>query len=349
MRRHLFILVILAPTLCFAAGSYSLKSELHTNYLAGASKLFTVYSYDNGGMCTLKRVFNGVDSTTSLLSRQVFTYDASLRLIKTILASAEGETLSITMKNYGPAGLTDTSILNKNGGLRFKDSIIYINGIISEQRRYNSALSLTSFHHFTYTSSLLTADTLFETDGVGGFVASNATVFSYNADSTTSSKKFWLKQDASWYAIKTTKMTYVDGFLDNVSTYEADGSSNRMIDSIAFVYDNNGNRIKELRFDNERSLVYDIVYKWYDPKSAVVIQIPQIQLTKPEVVFKNGILSFSSPFTGTVSIYTPSGCLTSRQMITNQKTATLSCKQGYGRYIVQLRGSSNQSSVLILK
>jgi hypothetical protein len=299
-------------------------------------------------MCTLKRVFNGVDSTTSLLSRQVFTYDASLRLIKTILASAEGETLSITMKNYGPAGLTDTSILNKNGGLRFKDSIIYINGIISEQRRYNSALSLTSFHHFTYTSSLLTADTLFETDGAGGFVASSASIFNYNSDSTISSKTYWLKQDAAWYAINTTKMAYDDRFLDNVTTYQTDGSSGHLVDSIVFEYDNNGNRIKELKFDNERSLVYDIIYKWSDPKSPVVVSLPQIQLTRQEVVFKNGILNFATPFTGTLFLYTPSGCLANHISIQHQKTATLSSKQGHGRYIVKLSGSTNLTSVITL-
>jgi len=135
------------PVLCFGANRFVLQSELRTNYIEGLStKTFTGYTYDDDGNRILKRVYDGVDSAASLMSREIFAYDASGRVIRDLLISATGDTLSIVNNTYGDDGLVCASTFNKDGSVRFKDSLIYGGGNLIEQRRYNASSTMTFFH-----------------------------------------------------------------------------------------------------------------------------------------------------------------------------------------------------------
>lgn len=332
------------PILCFGADRFVLQSELRTNYIEGLStKTFTGYTYDDDGNRILKRVYDGVDSAASLMSREIFAYDASGRVIRDLLTSATGDTLSIVNNTYGDDGLVCASTLNKDGSMRFKDSLIYGGGNLIEQRRYNASSTMTFFHRYGYTSGLLAADSLFERNATDGYEATRALAVSHNADSTVSQEVQWRKSGSSWYAVGTTKMVYQQKRLISASSYETDGSSGRLLDSLAYAYDANGNRIAETDFDDARTKVYDIVFTWFDTQQVTVSAVNNERMTKRRVVFRSGALHFDAPFTGTVTVYTASGAIAGRATVNNQVTSALLIRTAFGRYVARIDGTTQQS------
>lgn len=111
---------------CLGANRFLLQTELRTNYNGGTSgKFLTGYTYDESGNHIQKRVFDGIDSTTALMSREVLSYNTNGQLTQDLLLSATGDTLSIVRNTYGTSGLESASTLNKDGSTRFIDSLFY--------------------------------------------------------------------------------------------------------------------------------------------------------------------------------------------------------------------------------
>jgi hypothetical protein len=349
MKRTLVYLIVLCPALCFGADRFLLQTELRTNYSGGAAgKIFTGYTYDASGNRIAKRVFDGIDSLAALMSRELSSYDAQSRLSQVLLLSSAGDTLSIVRNTYGASGLICAATLNKNGSIRFIDSLIYTSGVHTEQRRYNSSATMTYFHRYAYVSGLLSADSMYESDGQGGFAAAQALIITRNADSTVSKEAQWRKSGDSWYAVGTTKMSYSGKRLLSAASYETDGVSGNLTDSLAYEYDANNNRIKETAFDNERVKEYDIVYTWLDTQPVSILSGRPAGVIAQRVVFRDNEFRFGAPFSGIVTLYTVSGGMVSRVCVNNRETAGLGIKAASGRYIAMINGIIKQSLIVTI-
>ena len=126
--------------------------------------------------------------------------------------------------------------------------------------------------------------------------------------------------------------------------YETDGSSGRLVDSLDYAYDADGNRIKETDFDDTRTKVYDIIFTWYDTQAHVAFTA-QRPVSRQLVRFRNGAFLFGSPFSGTVTVYNAAGAVAARVRINRQETAALGFGTAQGRYIALIDGTTRQSLV----
>jgi hypothetical protein len=344
MKQILVLLLCIFPVVCFGADRYQLQTELRTNYNGGTSgKFFTGYTYDESGNRILKRVFDGVDSTAALMSREVVLYDVNGQITQDFLISSTNDTLSIVRNSYGANRLTAASTLNKDGSIRFIDSMFYSGGIVIEQSRCNASGAKVFFHRYTYTSGLLKADSLFEPDGAGGFTPTQAWLVFHNSDSTVAQDVQWRKSGAAWYAVGTTKMIYNQKLLSSTTMYETDGVSGALTDSLAYAYDQDGNRLKESHFDNEKTLTYDITYTWKDTQPVGVIVSGNVAKSLQRVSYLDGRIVFSTPFTGIITIYSANGRKVSMNRIENSKCATLDCHASSGLYYAMLSGTMKQT------
>jgi hypothetical protein len=344
MKQTLVLLLCIITGVCLGSVRYQLQTELRTNYNGDISgKFLTGYTYDAFGNCILKRVFDGVDSTATLMSREVLSYDASGQIAQDLLLSATGDTLSIVQNTFSANGLVSVSTLNKDGSIRFIDSLFYSGEKLSELNRFNASGKKVFFHRYTYTGGLLSADSLYEPDGAGGFVPTQARHVSHNSDSTVAQEVQWRKSGTAWYAVGTTKMAYSQKLLISTIMYETDGASGSLTDSLSYIYDQFGNRTKESHFDNDRILTYDIIYTWKDMQPVGVIVSGNVMTSLQQVCYLDGRIVFSAPFTGIISVYSADGRKVSRSRIENSKCATLDCHTSNGRYFAMLNGTIKQN------
>jgi hypothetical protein len=349
MTRTVAYLLLLYPALCLGADRFLLQTELRTTYTgAFAAKSFTGYNYNASGNRIARRVFDGVDSSSALMSRELFTYDADSRLSQDLLLSATGDTLSIVRNTYGSGGLICAATLKKDGSVRFTDSLIYSGAVLAEQRRYNSSATMTYFHRYAYVSGLLCADSLFEPDGANGFAATQALLISRNADSTVAREAQWRKSSDLWYPVGITKMTYTQKLLVSAATYEADGSSGALTDSLAYAYDAHGNKIKESSFSDDKTLVYEIASIWFDTQPIDVLAFLHAEMPVHHVAFRNGRISFGAPFTGTVTVYSAAGCKVTQLRFDKSESSLLGFKAASGRYFATANGTLNQTFSFVL-
>jgi hypothetical protein len=344
MKQTLVLLLCIIPGVCLGSDRYQLQTELRTNYNSGISgKFLTGYTYDASGNRILKRVFDGVDSTATLMSREVLSYNASGQITQDLLLSATGDTLSIVRNSYGSSGLTAASTLNKDGSIRFIDSVFYSDGTVIEQSRCNASGAKVFFHRYTYIDGLLNADSLYEPDGALGFVPTQVRIVSHNSDSTVAQEVQWRKSGAAWYAVGTTKMIYSQKLLISTTMYETDGVSGALTDSLVYTYNQDGNRTKESHFDNEKTLTYDIAYTWKDTQPVGVIVSGNVAKSLQLVSYLDGQIVFSTPFTGIITIYSAIGRKVSMNRIENSNYATLDCHAAKGIYYAMLNGTSKQT------
>jgi hypothetical protein len=345
MRKNCFLfllLLLVAQGSSMAASRFLLQTELRTNYNGGVSgQFYTGYSYDESGNRVQKRVFDGIDSTAVLMSREVLSYDAFGNITQVLLLSATGDTLSIVRNTYGANGLESAATINKNGTTRFIDSLFYSGGIVVEQSRTNATGTKMFLHRYSYTGALLNADSLFEPDGASGFIPTQARLVSYNNDNTVAQEVQWRKSGTSWYAVGTTKMAYSQNLLLAAALYETDGVSGVLTDSLAYLYDTNGNRIKESHYDNERMLTYDIAYTWTGKVNVIVAG--RISSAHPRVLYRDGRIVFSTPFSGMITLCSMNGRTVSRIHVENSKHAIISCQHASGRYVAMLDGTIKQT------
>jgi hypothetical protein len=326
------------------ANRFLLQTELRTNFNGGVSaNIFTRYTYDESGNRIFKRVFDGLDSTVALMSREALSYNIEGQISQDLLLSASGDTLSIVQYTYGTNGLEIVSTLNKSGSIRFIDRMSYSGEMLTEQSRYNSSGTKIFFHRYSYSRGLLNADSLFESDGAGSFAASQTRLISYNTDSTVAQEMQWRKSGTTWYEVSTTKMAYTQRLLLSTAVYEADGSSGALTDSISYVYDLNRNRTKESHFDKERMLTYNIVYTWIDLQPVgIIISRNAVSSAQQRVCYRDGQIVLSTPFTGTVTIYSVDGCKISQNHLEHGNRVMLGSRTANGRYYAMFSGISKQ-------
>jgi hypothetical protein len=220
--------------------------------------------------------------------------------------------------------------------------------LLTEQRRYNATGTMTYYHRYTNTAGLLTADSLFEPDGAGGFASTQALIFTNNADSTVAKEVEWRKTTGVWYCISTTVMGYSQGRLVSATKYETDGISKVLMDSLAYTNDSYGNRTKEISFDNTRTKVYDIVFTWLDNgvKAAIVRPAPALPATR--IAYRNGRIEFGSPSTGTVSLYGMDGRRVFKGQMHDETYIALPPGFCAGIYVVAVCGNVNHSQSITI-
>jgi YD repeat-containing protein len=325
----------------YGAEPFQLQSELRTKFTGGTSS-FTNYGYDALGNRTSKRVFDGIDSLSALLSRLNYVYDAQGNVSLELLLGPGGDTLSIVSYTYAAGDMTSASTLRKDGSLRYKDSLLYAGGLCVEQRRYNSTLAMTFYHRYAFTGGLLTADSLYESDGAGGFSASQALLLVRNADSTVNAESKWLKTSGLWYCTSTTLMGYLQKMLVSTTKYENDGTTKRLIDSLSYTNDSFGNRIKETNFDADRVKIYDVAYTWNDMQSGVVWQKVSSQATL-RMAYSNGHIEFGAKTSGTIAMCRADGRRMYERTFDGESGIALPGGIAAGRYVVMIRGNRNGS------
>ena len=343
MRTCVLACVMLAQGVCLAQERFVLDAELRTNFSGGGSvSAYTAYHYDTEGNRIERRVFDGVDSAAALMSSVHYSYDAQDRCTEELLVDDGGDTLSIVRYTWGADGMLSAATLRKDGSVRFDDSLRYVGGVLRAQERYSAAGELTWYRNYGYEGGLPAADTLYEPDGGGGFAATQARLLSRNADSTVASEAQWRVASGAWYLISTTMMAYTDKELVSATTYEGDGASLRLIDSLAFTVDSWGNRTLEEHFDNDRTKTYEIVYTWQDtqPTAAIASRAP---VARKSVVWRNGRVAFGRPVSGSLVLCRIDGRRVCVQRFEGVESTPLPISLGAGRYVAVVRGEINQS------
>ncbi len=338
--KKITLLILCLGTFTYAASSrFILLSELKSNHTGTSTSAYTRYSHDASGNRLLKRVYDGIDTNASKLSTLSYSYLPSGLLSSEVLLDTSGDTISIVRYTYTVNTLVCATVLSKAGSLKFKDTLIYEGAFLKRQNRIISS-GITSFYHaYTYTTMLLSADTLYETDGAGGYAAAQARNMTYNSDNTvaTETQSHW--SGTSWFPTATIRMGYQFSHLYSVTTYEIDGSSNKMVDSLSYNYDSYGTRVREYKYDNNHIMLYDIMYTWYDTFPTSISLLPHEAPGSQAIVLKNSSIRFSTPFTGTVRICSLDGKTITSLWCNTTNELALPYNFSKGKYLLTFSGT----------
>lgn len=260
-KHFLLIAIIILSRFSISAQEFILESELKTTYGgSGSHATFTNYTYDSNGNRINKRVYDGGDTLSNLLSHCEYVYDVNGKVTKETLVSSN-DTLSIVEFSYINEKLSCIRSLSGDGTLRYTDSLFYnaVGQLEKESRHVNE--TNTFFHKYTYEGLNKVSDTLFEYDGTS-FIATQAVLFTHSTEGNVNQEDHFAYQGGRWSQIKTVLMEYELETLTSVSIHAGVGSTGALIDSLAFEYDIDKNRIKESKFNDEKALTYTIDYKW---------------------------------------------------------------------------------------
>ena len=312
------LIFILLFSLTGRSDDFILQSELRTIIQAGSPTSFlTEYTYDNRG--------NRIDKTVSLtssdkpiyLSNTVYVYDHRTgKLLKEAVVS-DNDTVSSCVRSYNSSdSLICTILFNADNKENYRDSLHYNkDGKCTTSGRYIKN-DLIFFHAFSYDDKgLKIADTLFESQN-DDFSPKQAIHFTYDMKNNVLGETSYHRVAASWYPLKTSKMSYADDVLSSVTVYNGDGSEFRLIDSSAFFYDAYNNRIREQNFNDNRILTATTDFTWL--RTSVI--------NTPEVAFNNtgGItvtdknISLPEMFSGRLSLYSIDGRLITSKNISRR-------------------------------
>lgn len=340
----MMLFLIVAHAVIMGQERFQLVSALRTGYgdAAGTSS-YTAYHYDAEGNRVDQRVFDGVDSAAALMSSVRYSYDTQKRCTEDLLLGTSGDTLSMVRYAYGPDGLVSARTLNKDQSVRFSDSLLYTGGVLIEQRRYSASSQMTFYHRYGSTAGLLSSDSLYESNGGGGFAATQARILARNADSTVSSEAQWRVAGGQWYRISTTMMAYANKHLVSATAYEGDATTKRLIDSLACTVDSYGNRTLEAHFDNERQKTYAIAYTWRDTQPVGVASRAVDHGGGAHLAYNKGRLDFSVPVSGSLVLCGINGRRIWERRLVGEVTASLPTGLSAGNYVAMVRGTVNQS------
>ncbi|MBD3241413.1 MAG: hypothetical protein GF331_12565 [Chitinivibrionales bacterium] len=343
MRASLLVFIVLVQGVCFAQERFVLESELRTNFSSGGSvSSFTAYHYDTEGNRVERRVFDGVDSAAALMSSVRYSYDTQGRCVEELLVDDAGDTLSMVRYAWGAEGVLRATTLDSDGSVRFADSLRYAGGLLRAQERYDAAGELAWYRNYGYERGSAASDSLYEPDGVGGFSATQARLLSRNTDSTVAAEAQWRLAGGAWYLISTTVMSYADKELVSATTYEGDGATLRLMDSLAYAVDSYGNRTLEEHFDDERTKTYEIAYTWRDTQQGVAIA-PVAAAARSSMAWRNGRVEFGRPVSGCFVLCRIDGRRVRERRLASEESVTLSAGLSVGRYIALVRGTLNES------
>lgn len=339
MKKNGFLLVIFLWVFSFGNNRFVLESELRTDYNgSGVNNFLTAYTYDAQGNRLMKRVWAGIDSLSGPISKCSYSYTINGLVAEELLLGQLGDTLSIVQYTYTDSLPVSVKILRKDGSLRYADSLLYdMNKQLVEMRRYNSSMTMTFYHRYTYDApGRKTADSLYESSGPSTYVPTQTVAVAYNNDGTVSSEASWRISGSQQYLISTVKFGYASLLLVSAATYEGDGTGNRLIDSLAYAYDSFGNRIQEELFDNERVKNHKIVFTWRDTLVTALAKTEAPKSIGQMVLYRDRSIVFNRPFTGSAAVYGMNGKAIAAATLKNTDRYYLPAALCEGHYILSL-------------
>ena len=260
----------IAPRCSEAGRVPCLQGETWRNVAAGGEVgTYTQYRYDKDGNRILRETFNSLpDDSTGRPVGNPWTYvgyeyeDGRLkRQIQVSLSDTVGTEVEYSYDARG--NLAKTVTRTRNGPDMYQDLFTYDEpgDRLVEVRRL-VANALVSFHRYAYDSlGRIQATTLYEKQG-GDFLDVQRVATAYDSAGRALADSAWRRQAGEWYLISTVVRTFLGGLLASVARYERDGTDRRLMDSVAYAYDPQGNRIKEEGFDDESAPTYAIDFHW---------------------------------------------------------------------------------------
>ncbi len=169
----------------------------------------------------------------------------------------------------------------------------------------------------------------------------------HNPDSTIATESRRRFSGDQWYVISTTLMDYSDQGLVSATTYEGDGATKRLMDSLAYAVDEHGNRVREEHFDNERTKTYRIVFTWHDTQhvavAGAVAKAPSTIAT-----WRNRRLQFGRPVSGGLILCQLDGRRVHTHTFRNEESVGLPEGLVAGRYVAILSGEIQRSLTITI-
>lgn len=317
----LILFIFVFTHIAFALPQFLLVSELHTQLLSSPqSSLIWTYSYDADGNRSHRYIYVGNDTSSALNSLTSFGYNTD-GTVASELVSINNDTASLALFSYNLNGLlTSVSVYGDSLRFRYCDSLSYNGSLLSEQRRYNKNLAMTSYHQFSYnTIGQKTSDSTFEKSG-SGFISVKAVTYQYGTNGKVAKEEQFRKVVNSWYKDSTSLLVYSGDHLQSTTIFGGAPSASTMCDSFAYSYDFNGNRQREEHYNSERVLAYTIDYTWKNTDTGIFSFNRQNQL--PEISSVSGYYTQGKLFLSTtvsspmsIAIYNGSGRLIYRNLL----------------------------------
>lgn len=333
-----------------AQSDFRLESELRTTYAdVGNNAVLTCYTYNGSGERIAKTAYDGTDTLADELSTTAYTYDGNGNVGEELLLNAAGDTLSIVAYLYDASdNLVSTRVNRADGSLRFRDSLLYSGGNLTENHRYNAAGELTSYHAYSYSGGLRVSDSLFE-DAGGRLQATQAVAFAHDGADRVVKESNYRLVTGDWYLISTVLLTYTDSLLAAVAEYEGDGSTERLMDSLAYSHDTWGNRIREEGYDDEAVLVYAIDYTWEDMRTSVAVSSSAPRQQRLSATHDGGMLRLRGAGGHcAVAVFDMAGKRVAQRTALSDSTGfRLAANLPAGRYVVRVSGATGRGAVAL--
>lgn len=265
------VIVLLLSTISLAwSANFRLVSETWTSDAPGTSGAsLTRHTYDDHGFRTASRSWVP-DTTGSLATESFFSYDGSGRLVAG--ATRIGSDTTSSFRNiYSNTGLlVATEVFGRVHAAKYVDSFTNPGPNRSTSWRTAPTGIVLWSRHVDSIAGAGRSDTLFEPDSLGRLAASQASVDSLDGSGAVANRREWLRQDGIWYNTRTTWMSYSGGRLAAAASFQADGASRILEDSLDFAYDTWGNRLREAEFDGNRQPFQSWTYVWIAPPTTSV-------------------------------------------------------------------------------
>ena len=257
-----YLLSILFFPITANSTDFILESELRTNFGGqGQTKQFFSYSYDSKGDRIARRIYTGADSTTPLMSTVSYEWDNNGILLRKDLSDGSSIVTSVVYHYDSNEQLIAIVTNDEEGSVMFVDSISYnANGISYNVSRYVDE-SRSFFRKYTLDDNWMTSDTLYEKDDEG-FTPSQVTIYERDKKGRITSELHKRKISDRWSVTETIIFVYDNTLLMSVTSRSGNSESGIFNDSIAYKYDEHGNRIREEGFTSDRDLLYTIDFTW---------------------------------------------------------------------------------------
>lgn len=232
---------------------FQLITETWTNLAAGGAPgtgTFTAHTYDGGGNRIRTEIFIGEDGSGERTEHREFAYfpDGLLEL-QSIWTGIGGDLESRTSHRYDARNRLEAKVVSgPDGSERFRDTYAYDGSdrIATETRWKGESINFARRYLWNPDGSAL-RDTLLEAAGTA-LIAVQATVHGSGRTSGEKRESRFRKQDGVWYHVEDTFRAYGAGLLLHAATYPVGG---RRLDSMAYAYDSEGNRVREERFTGD--------------------------------------------------------------------------------------------------
>lgn len=241
---------------------YRLQAETWISQAGGGqSATYTAHAYDGEGRRLRTEISLGLDGSGEVFEKREFSYrpDGLLEAQSTYHGS---DLEARIVHRYDAAGrLSERVVAGGDGRERFRDAYAYDDRgrMVAETRLQGG--STAAMRRFAYGSDgQLAGDSLFEPEG-GVLLPVQAGLHGEGRVPEERREARWRRQNGAWYHVLDTFRLHQAGLLVSSAAYQVGGLR---LDSSAFAYDADGNRLLEERFDGAGSPLSRLVLQWMD-------------------------------------------------------------------------------------